>query len=108
MEDTINGTAKNIPNGQQLWIVIHIHGEEFYPQKPVAVQNDGSWSLPVQFGGARDVGTKFDIYAVLADKNAQKVLNNYIDESTNANSWKGMSALPNGITTITQLTVTRV
>jgi hypothetical protein len=107
MKDTIIGTAKNIPDGQQLWIAIYPQGDKFYPQNPIDVQNDGSWSLPVQFGEAQNVGAKFDIYAVLADKNAQKTLNNYTDESRNANSWKGMSELPDGTKTITKLTVAR-
>jgi hypothetical protein len=107
MKETITGTAKNIPDGQQLWIAISPQGEEFYPQIPVVVLNDGSWSLPVQFGEVQNVGTKFDIYAVLADKNAQNTLNNYINESKNTNLWKGMSVLPDGTITITKLTVVR-
>ena len=64
--------------------------------------------LHVQFGEAQNVGTKFDIYAVLADNNAQKELNNYMEISEKNKSWDGMRMLPAGTTKITKITVIRV
>ncbi len=107
MKETIAGTAKNIPDNQQLWIVIYPQDAyKYYPQNPVNVQSDGSWSLPVQFGEAQNVG-KYDLYAVLADNNAQKQLSDYITKSENAKSWDGMRILPSGTIEFIKITVTR-
>lgn len=107
--ETIHGTAKNIPEGQQLWIAIYPQTAfKYYPQNPVNIQSDGSWNVPAQFGGEKNVGEKFNIVAVLADKNAQKDLNTYMDFSENASSWSGMRELPDGTTKITNLTVIRI
>jgi len=108
MKETITGTAENIPDGQQLWIVIYPQDAyKYYLQNPVDFQSDGRWTLPVQFGEEQNVGTKFDLYAVLADNNAEKELNNYMTASENAKSYGGMRELPNGTTKITKLTVIR-
>jgi hypothetical protein len=106
--ETITGTAKNIPEGQQLWIAIFPHAAfKYYPQNPVGVQSDGSWTLPVQFGGENNVGEKFDIVAVLADKNAKDELNTYLDTCIKSNSWPGMRALPDGAKEYARVTVIR-
>jgi hypothetical protein len=109
MKENITGTAINIPDGQQLWIAIYPQNAyKYYPQNPVDVQNDGSWTLPVQFGQPENVGVKYDLYAVLADKNAQKEFNDYFDNCIKTNSWPGMGELPDGTTQSIKLTVTRV
>lgn len=109
MKDNIAGIVKNIPDGQQLWIVIYPQTAlKYYPQNLVDVQNDGSWVLPVQFGEAKDVGTKFDIVAVLAGKNAQKEFNNYIDACAKTTLWPGINTLPDGAEEYVRVTVTRV
>jgi len=107
--ETIIGNATNIPEGQKLWIAIYPQtAYKYYPQNSINTQNDGSWRLPVNFGGENNVGEKFDIIAVLADKNAQKVLNDYMEVSAKAEFWKGMEELPDGTTEITRSTVIRV
>jgi hypothetical protein len=109
MNEIITGTAKNIPDDQQLWIVIYPQSTyKYYPQNPVNIQGDGSWTLPVQFGRESNVGTKFDIVALLADKNAQKELNYYMDTSAKNGSYSGMGMLPDGTIEITNIRVTRV
>lgn len=107
--ETIHGTAKNISEGQQFWIAVYPQTAfKYYPQNPVNIQSDGSWDVPAQFGGENNVGEKFDIVAVLADKNAQTELNKYMDASEKAVFWPGMRELPNGTTKITNLTVIRI
>jgi hypothetical protein len=106
--ETIIGTAKNIPEGQQLWIAIYPHtASKYYPQNPVSIESNGNWDLPVQFGGALNAGEKFDIIALLADDNAQKKLINYIETSEKAKLFKGVRILPDGSKIITKLTVIR-
>ncbi len=108
IRETIIGTAKNIPEGKHLWILIYPHSAyKYYPQYPVNIESNGSWKLPVQFGGEEHVGYKFDIYAVLADDNAQKELNKYIEESEKTKSWNGIRVLPDGTKISTKLTVIR-
>jgi hypothetical protein len=108
IKETITGTAKNIPEGKHIWILIYPQeAYKYYPQYPVDIKSDGSWKLPVQFGGEEHVGYKFDIYAVLADDNAQKEFNKYIEESEKAKSWNGIRVLPEGTSIITKLTVIR-
>jgi hypothetical protein len=86
---------------------IHKKAYKYYPQNPVNVQSDGSWTLPVQFGGEENAGEKFDIYALLVDDNAQKELDKYIEESEKVKLWNGIRTLPDGTKIITKLTVTR-
>jgi hypothetical protein len=108
MKDSIIGTAKNIPNGQQLWIAIYPHTAlKYYPQKPVNIQNDGTWSLQVQFGEKDNAKEQFDIIAFLANESAQKELNEYINTSIKTKSWLGKDFLPDGVNIITQITVVR-
>jgi hypothetical protein len=108
IKETIIGTAKNIPEGKHLWILIYPQSAyKYYPQYPVDVKSDGSWKLPVQFGGEEHVGYKFDIYAVLADDNAHKELSKYMDASEKYKSWDGIRVLPDGTKIVKKITVIR-
>ena len=108
MKETLAGTAKKIPKGKHLWIAIYPQNAyKYYPQNPVTVQSDGSWTLPVQFGEEVHSGVKFDICAILADNNAHKELSKYIKASEKAKSWDGIKFLPRGTKIITKLTVKR-
>lgn len=109
IKENATGNAKNIPEGQQLWIAIYPHtASKYYPQNPVSIKSDGSWDLPVQFGGAENAGEEFDIVAFLADDNAQKELIKYIKESEEAKFFDGIRILPDKNKIITKLTVIRV
>jgi PKD repeat protein len=106
--ETIKGTAKNIPEGQTVWIVIYPHtAHKYYPINKPDIQN-GKWSLPAQFGEAKDTGTKFDTIAVLANKQANEVLSTYLDTCIKNQQWPGILKLPNGVKTFGKVTVKRV
>lgn len=106
--ETINGTAKNISEGQTVWIVIYPHTAlKYYPINKANIQNE-KWSLTAQFGLEKDTGTQFDIIAVLADKQAQLELTNYIEECEEEKDWPGVMSLPEGVKEYSRVTVTRL
>lgn len=109
MQETVKGTATNIPEGQQLWIVIKQQSLlEYRPQNYVNIQSDGSWELPVQIGEGDSHGSWFDIYAVLADKNAQNEFNNYLNTFEKTGIWPEMMELPDGSKVKVKVSVGRV
>jgi hypothetical protein len=66
---TAHGTARNVPEGLTLWLIVQ-DGHEFYPQTKVYLPPNGTgrWAQPVHFGRvAGDVGQTFTLYAVGAD-----------------------------------------
>lgn len=106
--ETITGTAKNTPEGQTVWILIYPHtAHKYYPINKLNIQN-GKWSLPAQFGENKDVGTKFDILAVLANKQAHGALNTYLQTCIKTNQWPGIVRLPSGVKTYAKVTVKRI
>jgi PGF-pre-PGF domain-containing protein len=108
LHDTITGTAKHIPEGQALWILIYPYtAAKYYPQSAVSTQTE-DWALPVQFGQENSTGTKFDIIAILANQTAQDKLNIYYNESKANISWEGIPTLPEGAINLTRVTVTRI
>jgi len=50
---------------------------------------------------------KFDIMAVLADKEAQGVFNDYLIQAKGEKAWPGLENLPNGAVEYDRITVTR-
>lgn len=107
MGETIKGTAANIPEGQQLWIVTRWY-DNYYPQNYVDIQSDGSWELPVQIGEGDSHGDYYDIMAVLADKNAQNEFNNYLNTFEKTGVFPEMRKLPDGSMVKVKVTVVRV
>jgi hypothetical protein len=105
--ETISGTAQNIQEGKELWIVVKVLGR-YHPQDD-AVKPDinGNWSTEACIGVAGDKGARFDIMAVLADENASALFRDYLDRSKAKNSWEGLEGLPGGATVCDQLSVTR-
>jgi hypothetical protein len=101
--ETISGTAQHIPKGEKLWIAIYPQKEKlYYPQiGSVYIQENGNWTHSARFGGANDVGKKFDIVPFLADENAQKELNKSLTTSG------AMTRLPDGTTEYSKVTVIR-
>ncbi len=106
IRDTVSGTAKDISEGKQLWILIYPKNAlKYYPHQ-VDIKNDGSWKFTAQFGQEHNVGDKYDILAVLADKNASNNFATYINTAAD-NNWPGMENLPEGTDEITTITVIR-
>ena len=97
LNETIQGVSQNVPQDQEIWIVVYLDGYRYYPAETLAaVQSNGDWSSFVWIGEQKDVGRSFYIYAVAADKNAQNSFNAYVTESINTGIWPGLKNLPEG------------
>ncbi len=108
IEETITGTAENVPERYELWILIYPYAaSKYYPQPGgVSIQN-GVWSTPVYIGTRDNVGEKFDIIAVLADRNARAEFTSYIINGEKNNDWPGMDKIPDGAEAYDIITVVR-
>jgi hypothetical protein len=108
IQENIAGTA-NVPEGYELWILVYSHeAKKYYPQNgQVNIQN-GEWSVAVSIGSDDSEGEKFDIMAVLADKEARAELTSYIVNCKKIDNWDGMSEIPNGAKVYDKITIVRV
>jgi len=94
-----------LSKGYTLWIVPYDGmAGKYYPQgSPVTVRNDASWVYRLSFGSI-GVGKKFQIQAIVADKNANGALSNYVRTGRQT----GITTLPMGAQAVNAITVTRV
>ena len=107
IREMVRGTSQKIAEGQAIWIVVYVDGR-YYPQDdPADVQVDGDWSSLAFIGIEEDVGRKFDIIAVLANKDAQDAFNAYLVQAKVKKTWPGLEKLPNGAEIYDRITVTR-
>jgi hypothetical protein len=108
MNDTLSGIAKNIPEGNELYILVYPHGvKKYYPQNSKMHITDDMWSVPIWFGLKNDVGEQFDIIAVTADKDAQAAYTSYMKTCDKANNWPGLDYIPSGSKEYDKITVIR-
>jgi hypothetical protein len=70
--------------------------------------NKGKWSIPTYIGVKENVGIKFNIVAVLANKKANDKFTTYVKACEKTNSWPGMVGIPSGAKVYSKITVTRV
>jgi PKD repeat protein len=109
IQQTITGTAKNIPNGYNLWILVYPYpAHRYYPQSGKMTIQNGKWSIPIYIGVSDNVGVKFNILAVLANKQANDKFKAYIQTGEKTNNWPGMVGIPSGSKVYDKITVTRV
>jgi len=109
IREMIRGTSQSIPEGQVVWIIVYpqITGR-YYPQNALTdIQANGDWSSPALIGIEEDVGKKFDIIVVLANKEAQESLNAYLAQFEDKKTWPGLEKLPNGAVIYDRITITR-
>lgn len=109
IREMVRGTSQKIPEGQTIWIVVYPHvAGRYYPQNdPADVQANGDWTSLTFIGVEEDVGGKFDIIAVLADKRAQDTFYAYLTQAKDKKTWPGLKRLPEGATIYDRITVTR-
>lgn len=90
LKEVARGTSQNIPAGQVIWMVIFDQDmNRFFPQNnPADIQANDGWSSAVAIGNPKDGGKKFDLKAVLADKEGQKAFKEYLV------NWKGKANAP--------------
>jgi hypothetical protein len=109
LREMIRGTSQNIPQDYEIWIVIYPQVVGcYFPQNDSAdIQANGDWSSLVFIGLEGDIGLKFDIIVVLANKEAQDLFNDYLTQSESEESWPGISKLPDSAVVYDRVTVTR-
>jgi hypothetical protein len=109
IEQTVRGTSQNIPEDQKIWIVVFVHGDNFYPQHyPINVQANGDWISTAITCTEVSAGEEFDILVVLANKEAQDILNAYIEQCKNEKKWPGLERLPEGAKIFDRVIVTKM
>jgi hypothetical protein len=109
IEITTNGTAQNLGQEQELWIVVEPQeNSRFYPQTGPVIVASGRWTSSMIFiGNNQDVGKRFDILAVLTNQKAQGEFLAYLSESQRTHSFPGLGDLPPGAAVAARVTVTR-
>lgn len=107
--ENITGTAQNIPERCELWILVYPYATKtYYPQYGGASVQNGVWSVPIYIGINDSIGEKFDIIAVLADNNARAELTSFLENGKIKNDWTvGMKEIPDGATVYDRITVVR-
>ena len=107
--EMVKGTSQRIPSEQVIWVVVFVHKVgRYYPQNnPADVQASGDWASVTYIGVAADVGLKFDLIAVLADKEAQSAFNKYLVDARDKHDYPGFEHLPNGATIYDRVSTTR-
>lgn len=88
----------------------NIKTDRYYPQeRKVIITPTGNWTEDTYFGknGTLNVGEKFTIIAVLADKNAQDQFTAYTKAYKGKEDKQGLEALPTGAVPYALDTVTR-
>lgn len=105
---TVKGTYQDLPQGQEIWILVYpIVIGRYYPQRPVEYLDVNRWVSSISVGNDRDNGKSFYIYAVLADEEAQRVLKDYMEQVEKTNDSQGMPDLVKGARICSAVTVTR-
>lgn len=106
----IQGTACNIPPGQELWILIVPDGVTgYYPQLPgpVLVTSEGKWSTSVHIGLDQpgEIGKGFELNVALANQDGSTAIHAYFNQA--GSNFKGLDPLPDGIQLLGQVHIIR-
>jgi len=101
----VKGAASSVPHDLSLWLITTAPGERWYPQTAVQIVED-TWSGEMYTGIVENVDGEFYIYAVLANDEAHRQLNDYLKLSEEKWSWEGIQSLPMGAKIYAQVKVT--
>jgi len=106
---TIRGTSRSIPAGAVIWVVVFSPDVgAYYPQdQPAALEADGVWSSTAYIGIDTDANKRFDILALVADRNIQDSFTAYLAESRAKGQWPGLRNLPAGDVPLSRVSVIR-
>lgn len=109
MKEMVKGISLNIPKRHSIWVVVYSYlTKRYYPQYgPADIQVDGKWSSLILIGSERSIGEKHDIMAVLTDKSAEEIFNEYYRHGKERNIWEGLEKLPAGAKIYDRITVIR-
>jgi hypothetical protein len=104
--EVISGTAQNIPQGDELFLLVNSYADHLYfPKGRLYPDSTGNWSLPNAAIGTQSdpQGSQFQIDVALAHKDAAEEFNEYWKRVDRA----GLSSLPAGVTICSRVTVKR-
>lgn len=106
---TVQGTYKDLPPGHKIYVTVNpMEVSRFYPQpNAVKQQPDNTWNTDISVGVLKDTGAIFLIQAVLADEQAQKELDLYINRVKETNDSPGLINLPKGTSLCSSVRVQR-
>jgi hypothetical protein len=109
IEEIIQGTWQNIPEGSVIWIVVHPRTvDRYHPQnKPADREVSGQWMSRTIVGLEGNVNEEFDIFAVLADRSAQDAFVAYLSEAKGKADYPGLERLPASVVISDHITVIR-
>lgn len=104
----VGGTAENIQDGYELWVLVYSDvKKQYYPVAKAEIKNC-EWTVnEVPIGLEDDDGEDFDIIAVLADKNAQNIFHDYLNATEEEIYSNGKYQIPDGVEKHDKITVTR-
>lgn len=107
--ETIQGTSHNIANDKKIWVVVFPQeAGRYYPQnKPADVAVNGNWSSITYIGVPEDVGKRFDILAIGADKSVQDSISVYLAVARDKSDAAGLEQLPDGAVLYDRISVIR-
>jgi hypothetical protein len=100
MNEIAKGTAKNVTEGQTLWILVYDYNN-YFPQG--TVQTPGEWQRRIRIGDPQHHDIKFEIDAVLADKEAHSILAEHFKGGDST----AIENLPPGVKRYANVTVER-
>ena len=85
---TVSGTAK-IPGDGHVWALVHVKGlAGWWPQGGGEAELvNGEWSVRAFYGGNQDVGSPFEIAAVVVAASVNQDLNMYVQKATTDGNW---------------------
>lgn len=104
----VGGTADHTLGGNELWVLVYSDDKkQYYPVTKAEIKNS-EWTInQVPIGSKNDEGKEFDIIAVLADKNAQNILDDHLNETGEDIYSKGMYRIPDGVKEYDRITLKR-
>jgi len=109
IKEIIKGTSQRVTKEHTIWVVVYSHAvDRYYPQSnPAEVQANGKWFSSSYIGIEEDVDKKFDIIAVVVNKEAQDVFNAYLTQAEREKTYTGFEKLPDVSTIYDRIEVTR-
>jgi hypothetical protein len=96
---------------KELWLVVQPIDSVLYHPQPGPLQKAPRpiwWNTTAYFGEPDDApGKKYHVYLFSATEEASKVIKDYATESSKIGQWHGLKTLPDGLTPLDTITVTR-
>jgi len=105
----VKGRYKNISKNEKIWIFIYpLKINHYYPQNTSAeLEANGKWSSLIYVGQDNDIGQRFNIVAILANKNSTIEIEDYLRTAKDKQDWYGMEEIPEGALKFQTITVVR-